>query len=119
MMCALMVFSFMMMRTFHSGILYFSSQVIFGYLHHRALTAPDNRNATSRELGQCTGPHVSSQHHRHSVGLQLGRDIRLAATSLRRRKHLRTCDAVLFVHRKNRIKLTMTEMAVYYPVPGR
>ncbi len=119
MVCALMRFSFMMMRTFHSGILYFSSQVIFGYLHHRTLTASDDRNATSRELGQCTGPHVSCQHHRHSVGLQFGRDIRLAATSLRRRKHLRTRDAVLFVHRKNRIKLTMTEMVVYYSVPSR
>lgn len=119
MMCALMVFPFMMMRAFYSGILYLSGQVIFSYLHHRALTAPDDRNATSRELGQRTGSHVSRQHHRHAIGLQLGRNVRLATTSLWRRKYLRTCDAVFFVYRKNRIKLTMTEMVVYYSVASR
>lgn len=119
MMCALMVFSFMMMRTFHSGILYFSGQVIFGYLHHRTLTTPDDRNATSRELGQRTSSHVSCQHHRHAIGLQLGRNVRLATTSLWRRKYLCTRNAVFFVYRKNRIKLTMTEMVVYYSVASR
>ena len=35
-----------------------------------------------------TSPHIASQHHGHSVGLQFGSDVRLTSTPLRRRKYL-------------------------------
>lgn len=109
----------MMMVTSYTGILYLSSQIGLSHFHHWAMASSDYFYATSWKFGQCTSPHIASQHHGHSVGLQFGSDVRLTSTPLRRRKYLCAWNAVFFIHRKNGVKLTMTEMVVYQTVSCR